>query len=87
MSLFTGDQVVEIIKNLPALLLAIGSLIAAIRANKRATAAEAAAEAAHQKATDAARQQLTFALKRAVHDAKMQGVPVNIPSPPVEVGF
>ena len=77
----SGEQIVEIVKTLPALVLALGSFVAAVRATKRANEAEASAAAAHQKASEAARQQLTFALARAVHDAKTQGVAFVAPSP------
>lgn len=76
----SGEQVVEIVKTLPALLLALASFVAAIKATRRANAAEASAAAAHEKATEATREQLTFALKRAVRDAKEQGVSVVVPT-------
>ena len=84
---FTGEQIIELAKTLPGILAAVASLIIAIKAQKSARSAQKSAEAAHITATNAAREQLTFALKRAVRDAKAQGVllhasvnDVNIPS-------
>jgi hypothetical protein len=84
----TGDQVVEIIRGAPAIIAALASLVLAIKAGRDARSAQRSAAAAHERATEAAREQLTFALKRAVRDAKSQGViltassefPVDLPT-------
>lgn len=67
---FTGEQVVEILKTLPGILAAIASLIIALKAQRSARSAQRSAEAAHEKAAEAAREQLTFALRRHVQQMR-----------------
>lgn len=88
------DNLVALIRESAQFLLAVAAVIASFRSEKRARAAEASAAVAHQRATVAAREQLTFALKRAVlshdfvvsGDAKAQGIPLNVSTPPGEGG-
>ena len=79
------DNFVALLRESAQFLLAVAAVIASIRSEKRARSAEASAAVAHQRATEAAREQLTFALKRAVlshdfvvsADAKAQCVPLG----------
>jgi|GEM_PF-4284952 hypothetical protein len=61
----TGEQVVRLIEHLPALILSLVSLIAAFRAGKKAHHAQQSAETAHEKAAEAAKEQIHFALREA----------------------
>ena len=80
------DTLVALIRESAQFLLAVAAVIASFRSEKRARSAEASAAVAHQRATEAAREQLTFALKRAVRDARAQGVPLTVSTPPGEGG-
>jgi hypothetical protein len=73
----TLEGLVGLIRESAQFLLAVAAVIAAIRSERRARSAEASAAVAHERATEAAREQLTFALKRAVRDAKSQGVLIH----------
>jgi hypothetical protein len=78
----TGDQVVEIIRGAPAIIAAVASLILALKAGRDARSAQRSAEAAHQRASEAAREQLTFALRRHIAQmktAEIHGIPVATP--------
>ncbi len=80
------ESVVGLIRESAQFLLALAAVIASVRSEKRARSAEASAAVAHERATEAAREQLTFALKRAVSDAKAQGVSFHPSLPPEEGG-
>lgn len=69
----SGDSLesfVGLIREGAQFLLAVAAVIAAVRSERRARSAEASAAVAHVRATEAAREQLTFALKRAVREAR-----------------
>ena len=80
------DNLVALIRESAQFLLALAAVIASFRSEKRARSAEASAAVAHERATEAAREQLTFALKRAVRDAKAQGLLLPVSTPPEEGG-
>lgn len=61
-----------IFQTVPPTLLALASLIAALRARHEAREARESARDAHRKAADAAREQINFALRRAAREATIQ---------------
>ncbi|GAB4458851.1 MAG: hypothetical protein OHK0029_20620 [Armatimonadaceae bacterium] len=79
----TGDQIVKLIEQLPALILSVVSLIAALRAGKKAQDAQQSAVTAQEKAAEAAREQIHFALREAVRRAPQAFV---APASPADAG-
>lgn len=88
------ESIMGLIRESAQFLLAVAAVIAAIRSERRARSAEASAAVAHERATEAAREQLTFALRRVVRDTKAQvqryesmtAADAAVPSPPKEGG-
>ena len=77
------ESFVGLIREGAQFLLAVAAVIAAFRSERRAKSAEASAAVAHERATEAAREQLTFALKRAVQENRQAA---SEDSPPKEGG-
>lgn len=79
----SGDQLVRLVEQLPAILAAAAALVAALGARRRAADAQKAAADAVAQAKDAAQQQINFALRDAARRASLSACAVPSPAPPL----
>jgi hypothetical protein len=75
----TGDQLVKLVEQLPAVLTALAALIAALRAHRKAHDAQRTADDAIEQAKEAAREQIHFALRDAARRDRAATSPIPLP--------